>query len=209
MTLEEPDAWNIGLSWQPWSGLKLRGSWLRGDTLGLTFSSQVGTKSIPPRREAKRTVPQNVNAETGLPDGYDPGSWYDRMLFTTEQSGLYFQEGRLHVNERKASMVIENCEYNLTADVVHRGVVERASDAVRGEERGHTSKTRLSGPTVNYTLQRLVDVPGSQYGSSASDALKILAPRDLPRPTNTTDYGYPSLAFGVDLAASGPVDGPR
>ena len=71
-TLEEPDAWNIGLSWQPWSGLKLRGSWLRGDTLGLTFSSQVGTKSIPPRREAKRTVPQNVNAETGLPDGYDP-----------------------------------------------------------------------------------------------------------------------------------------
>ena len=59
----------------------------------------------------------------------------------------------------------------------------------------------LSGPTVNYTLQRQVDEPGSQYGSSPSDALKILAPRALHRPTNTTDYGYPSLAFGVDLAA--------
>ena len=59
----------------------------------------------------------------------------------------------------------------------------------------------LGGPTLNYTLQRRGEEPNSRYGGPASDALKILAPRDLPRPTNTTDYGYPLLAFGVDLAA--------
>ena len=125
------------------------------------------------------------------------------MLFTTEQSGLYLKEGRLHVNERKASMVIENREYNLTADAVHQ-VASLSERLMPSEVRSVDillEDEGLSGPTVNYTLQRLVDVPGSQYGSSASDALKILAPRDLPRPTNTTDYGYPSLAFGVDLAA--------
>jgi hypothetical protein len=202
-TVEKSSAWNFGLSWEPWSGINLRGSWLRGDTLGLTFSTQMGTKSIRPRREEKRAVPQNVNAETGFPEGYDPTSWYDRMLFATEQSGLYLKSGSLQANERKASMVIENREYNLTADAVYQvaSLSERLMPArVRSvdillEDEG------LSGPTVNYTLQRLVDVPGSQYGSSASDSLKILAPRDLPRPTNTTDYGYPSLAFGVDLAA--------
>ena len=202
-TLEKPDAWNFGLSWEPWSGINLRGSWLRGDALGLTFSTEVGTKSIRPRREEKRAVPQNTNAETGLPDGYDPRSWYDRMLFASEQTGLHLKEGHLHANERKASMVIENREYNLTADAVHQ-VASLSERLMPSEVRSVDillEEEGLSGPTVNYTLQRLVDVPGSQYGSSASDALKILAPRDLPRPTNTTDYGYPSLAFGVDLAA--------
>ena len=85
-TLEKPDAWNFGLSWEPWNGINLRGSWLRGDTLGFTFSTQVGTKSIRPRREEKRVAPQNINAETGLPDGYDPRTWYDPMLFASEQS---------------------------------------------------------------------------------------------------------------------------
>ncbi len=125
------------------------------------------------------------------------------MLFASEQSGLHLKEGRLQANERKASMVIENREYNLTADAVHQvaSLSERlmppevTSVDILLEEEG------LSGPTVNYTLQRLADIPESRYDSSATDALKILAPRDLPRPTNTTDYGYPSLAFGVDLAA--------
>ena len=125
------------------------------------------------------------------------------MLFASEQSGLHLKEGRLQANERKASMVIENREYNLTADAVHQvaSLSERlmppevTSVDILLEEEG------LSGPTVNYTLQRLADIPESRYGSSTSDALKILAPRDLLRPTNTTDYGYPSLAFGVDLAA--------
>jgi hypothetical protein len=202
-TLERPSAWNLGLAWEPLKGINLRGSWLRGDILGFTFSTQVATKPTRARRKTKRAVPQNINAETGLPEGYDPKSWYDRMLFASEQSGLHLRAGSLKPNERKASLVIENREYNLTADAVNQVALlserlmpaEVASVDILLEEEG------LSGPTVHYTLQRLVDVPGSQNGSSASDALKILAPRDLPRPTNTTDYGYPSLAFGIDLAA--------
>ena len=202
-SLDAPSAWNFGLSWEPIKGLVVRGSWLRNETLGLTFSTQVGTKTKRSKRKIKRAAPENVNSKTGLPEGYDPASWYDLMLFATEQSGLHLKAGSLKANDRKASMVIENPEYNLTADAVNEVALlserlmpsEVRSVDILLEEEG------LSGPTVNYTLQRLVDVPGSQYGSSASDALKILAPRDLPRPTNTTDYGYPSLAFGVDLAA--------
>ena len=38
-TLDSPSAWNLGLAWEPWRGINLRASWLRGDTLGLTFLS--------------------------------------------------------------------------------------------------------------------------------------------------------------------------
>jgi hypothetical protein len=119
-TLEQPSAWNLGLTWEPWTGVNLRGSWLRGDTVGLTFSTQVSTKQTRSRRESKPAAPQNINSKTGLPEGYDPKSWYDRMLFASEQSGLYLKSGRLQANDHKASMVIENREYNLTADAVHQ-----------------------------------------------------------------------------------------
>lgn len=203
-SLDAPSAWNLGLAWEPLKGISLRSSWLRGDTLGLTFSTQVRTKSTAPRRKARRAVPQNIDAETGLPKGYDPKSWYDRMLFTAEQSGLHLKSGSLKSGERKASVVIENREYNLTADAVSQvaSLSERLMPAevtsvdILLEEEG------LSGPTVNYRLQRtLNDVAETRYGSSATDVLRILAPRDLPQPTNTTNYGYPSLAFGIDLAA--------
>ena len=202
-TLDRPSAWNLGLAWEPWKGVNLRGSWLRGDTLGFTFSTQVATKPTRPRRKTKQEVPLNINAETGLPEGYDPTSWYDRMLFAAEQSGLYLRAGSLKPNERKASMVIENREYNLTADAVNQVALlsERLMPAEVRSVDILLEDGGVSGPTVNYTLQRPADVSGSRYGSSGSDALKILAPRALSWPTNTTDYDYPSLALGVDLAA--------
>ena len=202
-TVERPDAWNFGLSWEPWNGFSLRGSWLRGDTLGLTFSTRVGTKSIPPRREEKQPFSGKINEETGLPDGYNPRSWYDRMLFAAEQSGVHLKAGSLNAEERKASMVVENHQYNLMADAV--GQVALLSERLMPAEVTNVDilleDEGLRGPTVNYTLQRLVDVPDSRFRSSAREGLKILAPRALPQPTNMTDYGFPSLAFGIDLAA--------
>ena len=202
-TLDSPSAWNLGLAWEPWRGINLRASWLRGDTLGLTFSSQVETKSMAARRQVRRAPPEGLNAKTGLPDGYDPRSWYDRMLFASEQSGLLLKEGRLQASERKASMVIENREYNLTADAV--GQVASLSERLMPPEVTSVDilieEEGLSGPTVNYRLQRSGGATDHRYGGAAVNALTILAPRDPPQSTNTTDYGYPSLALGVDLAA--------
>ena len=202
-SLESPSAWNVGLSWEPWRGINLRASWLRGDTLGLTFSSQVETKLTAARRQVRRAPPEDLNAQSGLPEGYDPSSWYDRMLFGAEQSGLYLKAGHLKPGESKASMVVENREYNLTADAVSQVVTlserlmpaEVASIDILLEEEG------LRGPTVNYSLQRSGRATDQRFGGVGVNALTILEPRDLPEPTNTTDFRYPSLALGVDLAA--------
>ena len=200
-TLENPSPINIGLGWQSLQNILFRVSWLRGDTLGITLSSQVETKRNAPRQYEKRTPPSNVDRNTGLPEGYDPKSWYDRMVFESEQSGLYLKQASLREGERKATMVIENRAYNLTADALNQMMSLSELYTPR-----HVSsvdlilqENGLAGPTVNYSLQR-DNLPDSNE-ENAIDQIKILAPRRIEKPTNRTDFGYPSLGFGLDLAA--------
>ena len=107
--------------------------------------------------------------KTGLPEGYNPRSWYDRMLFGAERSGLYLREGRLKPGESKASLVIENREYNLTADAIRQ--VASLSDRMMPEGVRSVDilleEEGLSGPTVNYTIQHFSDASYSRSGSRA------------------------------------------
>ena len=125
------------------------------------------------------------------------------MLFGAEQSGLLLKEGSIERGGRKASIVIENRQYSLTADAVGQAALLSeylmpegvSSIDILLEEDG------LNGPTINYALQRGAPTVESSYKSATGHAVKILAPRELFDPTNATDYGFPSLAFGLDLAA--------
>ena len=200
-TLEGPSAFNFALAWQPISNTLLRVSWLRGDTLGITFSSQVETKRNSPREYEKRTPPSSVDSSTGLPEGYNPDSWYDRMVFESEQSGLYLKQASLRGGERKATMLIENRAYNLTADALNQMMSLSELYAPH-----HVSSVDLIlqdngfiGPTINYSLQR-----GNSFDTGPEDSfdqIKILAPRKIEKATNLTDFGFPSIGFGLDLAA--------
>jgi hypothetical protein len=200
-TLENPSPVNIGLGWQPLPNMLFRVSWLRGDTLGITLSSQVETKRNAPRQYEKRTQPSNVDSNTGLPEGYNPDSWYDRMVFESEQSGLYLKQASLREGERKATMVIENRAYNLTADALNQ--IMSLSELYTPRHVSSVDlilqENGLVGPTVNHSLQR--DNLSDANEENAIDQIKILAPRRIEKPTNRTDFGYPSLGFGLDLAA--------
>ena len=200
-TLKAPSAFNFALAWQPISNTLLRVSLLRGDTLGITLSSQVETKQIAPRRYEKRTQPSNVDSNTGLPEGYKTNSWYDRMVFESEQSGLYLKQASLREGERKATMVIENRAYNLTADALNQ--IMSLSELYTPRHVSSVDlilqENGLVGPTINYSLQRN-NLPDANE-ENATDQIKILAPRRIEKPTNRTDFGYPSLGFGLDLAA--------
>ena len=203
-TLDSPSGLNLGVAWQPNPNVSFRMSWLRKDTVGLTFSSQVETNRIARRKYEKARVQDDVDPSTGLPAGYDPRSWYDRMVFESERSGLYLKKGKLRSGERKASMVIENRSYNQTADALNQAMSLSELYMPRYvsnvdlilEENG------ISGPTVSYRLQRgRPESDASQNNGRSGEAITILPPRKITKPTNVTDFGYPSLGFGVDLAA--------
>ena len=125
------------------------------------------------------------------------------MLAGAEQSGLLLKEGSLQKGDRKASLVVENRQYSLTADAVAQAAL--LSEYLMPE--GVTSVDILleeegfNGPTVNYTLQREAAAIGSKYVTAKVDPIKISQPRILFEPSNSTDYELPSLAFGLDVAA--------
>ena len=202
-TLRDPSPWNFAVAWEPIQNTSIRMSWLRGDTLGLTFSSQLDTKSAAPRKDVRAARPQDVDAQTGLPKGYNVRSWYDRMVFEAERNGLYLKEGRLKAGGRKAAVVIENRSYSLAADAIHQTALlsevlmprHVSSVDILLQEEG------LVGPTISYGLKRKLAPAKAAGGRRSSDDVRVLAPRTLVEPTNKTDYGYPSLGFGVDLAA--------
>ena len=198
-TLRDPSPWNFALVWEPIQNTSIRVSWLRGDTLGFTLSSQLDTKSTAPRKNVRAARPQNVDAQTGLPKGYNTRSWYDRMVFEAERTGLFVKAGRLKAAGRKAAVVIENRSYSLAADAIHQTALlsevllpkHVSSVDILLQEEG------LVGPTISYELKRNLAAGGQR----STNGVKVMAPRTLAQPTNRTDYGYPSLGFGVDLAA--------
>ena len=148
--------------------------WLRGDTLGLTFATQIDTKTATARRQVRRAPPKDLNAKTGLPEGYDPRSWYDRMVFAAEQSG-FISRRSLKPGESKASMVIENREYNVTADAVSQ--VASLGERLMPEEVTSVDilleEEGLNGPTVNYTWRSASSTDQSYYGNVAANSSQL------------------------------------
>jgi hypothetical protein len=204
-TLAKPSAMNFGVAWEPIPDIRLRGSWLRGDTFGLTLTAQLDTKRVAPRKVEKPRQFADLDPETGLPKGYNPRSWYDRMVFESEQTGLSLRAAKLKAGDTKATLEISNRSYNLTADALNQAMSlsERYLPARVSSVDFLLEEDGWVGPTVNYSLQRDSEVAAERAGVvvAASDKIKILAPRTLPDPNRRTDFSYPSLGFGADLAA--------
>ena len=99
------------------------------------------------------------------------------MLAGAEQSGLLLKEGSLQKGDRKASLVVENRQYSLTADAVAQAAL--LSEYLMPE--GVTSVDILleeegfNGPTVNYTLQREAAAIGSKYVTAKVDPIKLVS----------------------------------
>jgi len=202
---KRPSAFNFGLNWEPIKNIHLRVSWLRGDTLGITFSSQVDTKEDVPRKYERQGRIIEVDENTGLPPGYDPSAWYDHMVFAAEQSGLYLKKAYQESDDSKTTIVLENRSYNLTADALNQIMslseiflpAHISSVDILLEEEG------MVGPTVNYTLQRELSRGNTKktVARRATGQIELLAPRELEEVTNKTDFGYPKLGFGLDLGS--------
>jgi len=127
------------------------------------------------------------------------------MLFAVEQTGLYLREGRLDDEAGKATLVIENRAYNMTADALNQAMSlsevlmppEVKEVDILLEEEG------LVGPAVNYRLQRDMARKSVKRTSAGrpGDHISLEPPRPLADPSNRTDFRFPSVGIGLDLAA--------
>ena len=211
-TLDKPSPLNMGLEWQAFADTSVTFSWLRGDSIGINLSARIDTKSNPPRKASARfyssSEPRSLSQ---APESLDLSSWYDRLLYDYERSGLRLHSATLRPGASSVYVEISNDSYALTGDAVQRAL---SLAEVHLPSRVSTLDVLLRengyiAPTLEYRLERITTdlrqlnkLSGGTRSSvkQSSSRLHILEGRTNPKPSNATNYGYPKVNFGADLA---------
>jgi hypothetical protein len=211
-TLDNPSPWNLGVQWAPVANVAITASWVRGDSMGINFSSKINTKANPSKKRGARFYSSTEpRALSKAPENLDLSSWYARLLYDVERSGLRLHSATLRPGSRTAQLELSNDSYALTSDAVQRALLmaqihlpARVSSLdVLLRENGYIA------PTLEYRLERVTadlsqlnKLSGSSRSSvrETSSRLQILEGRTNPKPSNSTNYGYPKVNFGADLA---------
>ena len=211
-TLDGPSPWNFGVQWAPVANVAVTASWVRGDSLGINFSSKINTKANPPKKPGARFYSSaEPRALSKAPENLDLSSWYNRLLYDVERSGLRLHSATLRPGSRTAQLELSNDSYALTGDAVQRALLlaeihlpARVSSLdVLLRENGYIA------PTLEYRLKRITadsrqrngrGVRSRSVAEEGSSRIHVLEGRTIAETTNATDYGYPKLNFGADLA---------
>ena len=211
-TLDSPSPWNLGVQWSPVANITVAASWLRGDSLGINFSSKINTKATLPIKPGARFYSSAQPRELSKAQKpLDLNSWYDRLLYDVERSELRLHSATLRPGSRTAQIELSNDSYALTGDAVARALLlaevhlpARVSSLdVLLRENGYIA------PTLEYRLQRIntdsrqlngLGLRSRSVAEESSSRIHVLAGRTTTKPTNVTDYGYPKLSFGANLA---------
>lgn len=118
--LRPKEPWSLGVTWHAVPGLDLRLSLQHGDELGIGFRSFLESKVEPPRRDPEVFVSSYYLSQGALPPQINKNSWYDRLLYDVERSGLLLVEGTISSDGSHARLVVGNTSYSLWSDAIGR-----------------------------------------------------------------------------------------
>ena len=211
-TLDKPSPLNMGLEWQALGNTSVTVSWLRGDAIGINLSTRLNTKSNPPKKANARFYSSlEARSLSKAPDNLDLGSWYDRLLYDYERSGLRLHSASLRPGARSARVEVSNDSYALTGDAVQRALIlaelhlpaKVSTLDVLLRENGYVAPTleyRLKRTTTEFGQLNKLRGRSKSLAEESRSRLHILEGRADRNPSNATDYGYPKVNFGADLA---------
>ena len=92
-----------------------------GADVAVSLSATLDTKSHAPSKPSPTfwSVDEPAARRDGA-EGFAPNSWYARLLYDVERSGLLMLSGDLRDGRRSAWLEIENGTYQYEADAVRR-----------------------------------------------------------------------------------------
>ena len=113
---------SYGFEWQALPGITLSVTHQHGDHIGIGFAAALDTKALPPRYKGPSFVSSRDLPQSQLPAQINKQSWYDRLLYDVERSGLLLVQGRLSDDGTQAQLVVGNTAYPVWADAIARHV---------------------------------------------------------------------------------------
>jgi hypothetical protein len=190
--------WSIGATWHALPGIDVRFSVQHGNEIGVGFRSFLNSAVDPPKRDRDSFVSSYYLSDSQLPGQINKNSWYDRLLYDVERSGLILISGAVSGDGYSAQLVVGNADYALWSDAIaqHTALADLHLPAsVRTlnfvvEEAGHRSATIV------------VPRPSSYYSQDRGDLLRqvrILSGRTLQSPQHRTGFATGKINNTVNV----------
>ena len=177
---------SIGLVWHALPGVDLRFSVQHADEVGIGIRTYLDSKEELPRRDPEKFISSYFLSPKDLPSQINKKSWYDRLLYDVERSGLLLLEGTISRDGSQAQLVVGNLSYGLWSDAIgrHTGLADlHLPVSVKSihfivEEGGHRSAT-----IVVPRPSTIIDDNGS-----ALRRVRILSGKTLKNPMHRTSF---------------------
>ena len=207
-SISDPSPLSLGLEWKIAKGLTITGSYQQEQYFGLTLRSVNDFKRIPKRVYERFYSAADAAGKNVAPAHLDLDSWYDTLLFDAERSGLRVHAAYVRPGDDQVRFAVSNDRYALWADALNQFFTLTEIHLPR-EYRSVSVQTlddNLLGNTLRYqrkTPQAKTVRPSertSQTEKEPVSLIDILPGAHLKRPTYQTDFDYPKLALGADLA---------
>ena len=100
--------------------MAITASYQHAEELGVAFQFSLKSADEPPRRPPKNFISSFYLSQEQLPPQINKQSWYDRLLFDVERSGLLLVEGSVSEDGLQAQLVVGNAFYPLWSDAIGR-----------------------------------------------------------------------------------------
>jgi len=199
---------NVGIEWRVSEGLSIAASYQQDAFIGLTLKSTFDFKQTPKRVYERFYSAADAAGENLAPAHLDLDSWYDTLLFDAERSGLRVHAAYVRPGDDQVRFAVSNDRYALWADALNQFFTLTEIHLPR-EYRSVSVQTlddNLLGNTLRYQrkMPQAKTVRPSERTSQTEkepvSLIDILPGAHLKRPTYQTDFDYPKLALGADLA---------
>ena len=158
---------SAAVRWDARPGLSLTLSHQHQEEWGIEFSAALDSKSLPSRPPTPLFRSSLDLAQSELPSGINKNSWYDRLLYDVEQSGILLLEATIDESTHSATIVMGNTGFPVWADALtmmtnladlHLPSTINTFNIVIEEQGYRLQSIRLSRPSLHHgKSQQLVE----------------------------------------------------
>jgi hypothetical protein len=175
-----------------------------GADFALSISATLDTKSEAPRKASPAfwsvdEPPERWDAS----EDFRPDSWYARLLFDVERSGLLMLSGDLRDRGRSAWLELENGSYQYEADAIRRVLTLAELHLPKSVRTVHVILQSDGIAQSHVRYQRRVGARSSASAFAVTDEaslISVLPPRAMvAAPDYATAYRKPMFNFGVNI----------
>ena len=197
-TVSDPSPLSYGLEWQPTAGVTLGLSHQFGEQYAFSIASNGDSLALPEKKPPRLFISAKDLAEADISlENYDLSSWYDRLRYDMNQSGLTLLEASSSPAGQEVTLVVTNHIYALNADAMQRVLVlaDLHLPASFGTLNIILNEDGFQPITLNYRRQ----TASTNWLDTAGQNINILPGRELKSVTEVTPTNFGDTVFGVNF----------